>query len=45
MINFMPKKDGDITKKRILEVAENLFAEKGYDGASIGLIAKNAGVI
>jgi len=29
---------------RILKAAETLFAERGYDGASVNLIAKRAGV-
>ncbi len=40
----MAKKDGDSTKKMILEVAEKLFSEKGYDGASVGDIAKGVGI-
>lgn len=40
----MPKKDGDITKQRILEVAEKLFSEKGFDAASIDSLSKAAGI-
>jgi len=40
----MPKKDGYKTKTKILQVAEGLFAEKGFDGTSIETIAKAAGV-
>lgn len=40
----MPKTDGDITKNRILDVAEHLFSEKGFDATSIELISKSAGV-
>ena len=40
----MPKKDGYKTKRKILQVAERLFAEKGFDGASIEKIAKAASV-
>lgn len=40
----MPKKDGYKTKEKILEVAEQLFAEKGFNGTSIEKIAKTAGV-
>ena len=35
----MPKKDGDITRERILKVAEELFSEKGFDATSINSIA------
>jgi len=31
-------------EQAILKASERLFAEKGYDGASIGAIAKLAGV-
>ncbi|UCF82811.1 MAG: helix-turn-helix transcriptional regulator [Desulfobacteraceae bacterium] len=40
----MTKKDGQKTKKKILKVAEKLFSEKGFDGASVDKIAKTAGV-
>jgi AcrR family transcriptional regulator len=40
----MPKKDGYKTKEKILRVAEQLFAEKGFNGTSIDKIAKTAGV-
>lgn len=40
----MPKKDGYITHKRIIEVAEKLFSEVGYDAASMDIISKKAGV-
>ena len=40
----MPKTDGYKTKEKILAVAERLFAEKGFNGASIDKIAKTAGV-
>ena len=40
----MPKKDGYKTKRKLLQVAERLFAETGFDGASIEKIAKAAGV-
>ena len=40
----MPKKDGYKTKEKILGVAEQLFAEKGFNGTSIDKIAKTAGV-
>lgn len=37
--------NGDVaTKERILNAARELFAEKGYDGASMADIAKRAGV-
>lgn len=38
------KKDGEKTKQKILSVAEKLFAEKGFDAASVDRIAKTAGV-
>lgn len=38
MMNDMP------TKERILYAALNLFAEKGYDGVGVDLIAENAGL-
>ncbi len=40
----MPKTDGYKTKEKILKVAEQLFAEKGFNGTSIDKIAKTAGV-
>lgn len=40
----MPKTDGYKTKAKILEVAEQLFSEKGFNGTSIDKIAKAAGV-
>ncbi|SES98055.1 transcriptional regulator, TetR family [Natronincola peptidivorans] len=40
----MAKTDGDITKERILQVAEELFAEKGFDGTGVDKIAKSAGI-
>jgi AcrR family transcriptional regulator len=40
----MPKKDGDITRDKILEVAEKLFSEKGFDGTSVSEIASFAKV-
>jgi AcrR family transcriptional regulator len=40
----MPKTNGEITKNRILGVAEHLFSEKGFDASSIDMIAKSAGV-
>ncbi|ERI92639.1 transcriptional regulator, TetR family [Clostridiales bacterium oral taxon 876 str. F0540] len=33
-----------VTQSKILEAAEELFAEKGYDGARVDEIAKRAGV-
>lgn len=41
---IMPKKDGDITRSKILEVAEKLFSEKGFDGTSVSEIASSAQV-
>lgn len=43
-IKDMPKIDGYLTKEKILEVAEKLFSEVGYDAASIGTISKLAGI-
>jgi AcrR family transcriptional regulator len=40
----MPKTDGKLTRNRILDVAEHLFSEKGFDAASIDMIAKSAGI-
>jgi AcrR family transcriptional regulator len=40
----MPKTNGDITRRSILEVSENLFSEKGYDASSMGEIAKLVGI-
>jgi AcrR family transcriptional regulator len=40
----MPKTNGDITKAKLLEVAEKLFSEKGFDAASISTLAKATGV-
>ncbi len=38
----MPKTGGDITKKRILDTAERLFAKKGFDGTGMEEIASQA---
>ncbi len=40
----MPKTDGYLTREKILQVAEKLFSELGYDAASIGTISKLAGI-
>lgn len=40
----MPKTGGDITKAKILEVAENLFSEKGFDATSIDTLSKAVGI-
>ena len=40
----MPKVDGYLTKEKILNVAEKLFSDVGYDAASIGAISKLAGI-
>jgi AcrR family transcriptional regulator len=38
------KTDGEITRQRILEAAEEVFAEKGQEAASVRDILKRAGV-
>lgn len=40
----MARADGQKTKEKILQIAEQLFAEKGYDGTSVDVIAKKTGV-
>ena len=40
----MPKTDGYKTRAKILVVAENLFAKKGFNGTCIDMIAKAAKV-
>jgi len=40
----MSRTGGEITRARILEAAERLFADKGYSETSVGDIAKSAGV-
>ena len=40
----MPRTNGDFTKTRILQVAEKLFSETGFDATSVDAIAKDAGV-
>jgi len=40
----MTAASGEITKKKILDVAEKLFSEKGFNGTSVDKIAKTAGV-
>ena len=40
----MPKVDGYLTREKILQVAEKLFSEFGYDAASIDSISKLAGI-
>ncbi|MBD3347508.1 MAG: TetR family transcriptional regulator, partial [Chitinivibrionales bacterium] len=40
----MNKRNSAITKAKILNTAERLFAEKGFDGARVDDIAKSAGV-
>ncbi len=38
------QRDATISKARILKVAEEIFADKGFDGARVDEIAKKAGV-
>ena len=40
----MSRTGGEQTKERILKVAENLFAERGFNGTSVDMIAKQTGV-
>lgn len=40
----MTRTGGDKTKRRILDVAERLFAAHGFDGTSVDAIARAAGV-
>ena len=40
----MPQTDGYKTRLRILQEAEALFAEKGFNGTSIDMIAQAAGI-
>ena len=40
----MSRTGGDLTKKRILTIAERLFSEKGFDATSVDSIARKAKV-
>lgn len=40
----MPKNDGEQTRQKILQIAEQLFAEQGFHGTSVAEIAKAADV-
>ena len=40
----MKKKDSALTKAKIMKAAEQLFAERGFDAATVDLIAERAGV-
>ena len=40
----MPRTGGDETRRRILETAETLFSQNGYDGTSIDRIARLTGI-
>jgi AcrR family transcriptional regulator len=40
----MSRTGGDLTRKRILSIAEKLFSEKGFDATSVASIAKKARV-
>jgi AcrR family transcriptional regulator len=40
----MARTGGEATKRRILAVAEKLFAARGFDATSVDQIARNAGV-
>lgn len=38
------KPKGERTRQRILEAAESLFAERGYEGTTIAVVAKEVGI-
>jgi len=38
------KSKGELTAERILDAAENLFAQRGYDGTSLREIARQVGI-
>jgi AcrR family transcriptional regulator len=40
----MPRTGGDITRRKILKTAEQLFSEKGFNGTSIDAIAVKVGI-
>ncbi len=40
----MPRTGGEITRAKILETAERLFSEKGFDATSIDSISKSVGI-
>lgn len=44
MIAMAQRQDSALTKANIIDAAEELFAEKGYDGTGIMEIARKAGV-
>jgi len=40
----MPRRKGEATRERVLQVAQELFRQKGYQGVSIRAIAQGAGL-
>jgi AcrR family transcriptional regulator len=43
-MGVMPKNDGEQTRQKILQIAEQLFADQGFHGTSVAEIAKAADV-
>lgn len=41
---MVKKRDGQVTRQHILDTAERIFAEDGYDAARVDRIAREAGV-
>lgn len=44
LLSVQKRKKGLETKRRILDIASDLFARNGYDGVSLRQIAKNTGI-
>ena len=42
--NLTPKRDPELTRRRLLDAATKLFAEKGRDGTSVDEICQTSGV-